>query len=53
METTTELYNEIVSDIKDIEIIYFDRLNRPEQWRGYYDEVTEIVFFDKVPPEFP
>lgn len=48
METTKELYNEIVSDIKDIEIIYFDRLNRPEQWRGYYDEVTEIVFFDKV-----
>lgn len=48
METTKELFNKIVSDIKDIEIIYFDRLNNPEQWRGYYDEATEFVFFDKV-----
>ena len=47
METTKELFNKIVLDIKDIEIIYFDRLNIPEQWKGYYDEVTEFVF-DKV-----
>lgn len=46
MEIAKELYNEIVSDIKDIEIIYFDRLNRPEQWRGYYDVATEYVYYN-------
>lgn len=39
MKITEELYNKIVSDIKDIEIIFLT---------GYYDEAIEFVFFDKV-----
>lgn len=48
METTEELFNKIVTDIKDIEIIFFDRLNLPHQSKGCYDEATEFVFFDEV-----
>jgi len=46
MEITEELFNKIVSDIKDIEIIFFDRLNRPEQHKGYYDEAIEFVYYN-------
>ena len=44
METTKELFNKIVLDIKDIEIIYFDRLNIPEQWKVIMMKLLNLFF---------
>lgn len=48
MNEIKELYDKIILDIKNIEIIYFDMKNYPEQHKYMYDSDCEKNLYEDI-----